>query len=133
MNQKKYLLIAVILVFILGAGYIVYSKRPVMELKNQTPSQASNTTTPSTGSESTANAGNYAMSDVTSHSTEASCWTAIDGDVYDLTTWVSRHPGGADKIIQLCGTDGSSLFKTVHGGNNKAKKALILLKIGSLT
>ena len=41
----------------------------------------------------------YTMADVAKHNSQTDCWAAIDGDVYDLTQWISRHPGGPDKII----------------------------------
>ncbi len=79
-----------------------------------------------------AKSGSYAMADVQAHATKEDCWSAVDGGVYDLTTWVSRHPGGPDRIIKLCGTDGTAAFTRKHGGSSKAKAALILLKIGTL-
>lgn len=32
------------------------------------------------------------------------CWVAYEGIVYDVTEWISQHPGGANAIIQHCGT-----------------------------
>jgi cytochrome b involved in lipid metabolism len=39
------------------------------------------------------------------------CWTIISGNVYDITTYIPRHPGG-DEILLACGADGTSLFTT---------------------
>lgn len=77
-------------------------------------------------------AGGYTLADVASHATESDCWTAINGSVYDLTTWISRHPGGPGPIKGLCGIDGTDGFSKMHGGSKSAEKALILLKIGDL-
>jgi cytochrome b involved in lipid metabolism len=49
--------------------------------------------------------------EVAQHASANDCWTIIDGTVYDITQYVPRHPGG-NEILQACGTDGSSLFKT---------------------
>lgn len=76
--------------------------------------------------------GTYTMSDVQAHNTQADCWSAIGGDVYDLTSWVSRHPGGANKIIGLCGKDGTAAYSGKHGSAARPKAMLILLKIGTL-
>ena len=62
----------------------------------------------------------------------SSCWTVIRGEVYDLTEWISKHPGGADKIIQLCGIDGTAKFVGQHGGSEKQETALATFKIGVL-
>ena len=50
----------------------------------------------------------YTMEQVKANNTATKCWSAIDGKVYDLTNWISSHPGGAGAITSLCGTDGTS-------------------------
>ena len=51
----------------------------------------------------------YTTQEVASRNTEQDCWTIIDGAVYDLTSYIPRHPGG-DEVLLACGTDGSTLF-----------------------
>ena len=81
---------------------------------------------------STTQAG-YTMADVKKASTRAKCWSAIDGNVYDLTAWISAHPGGASAITFLCGIDGSNAFKAQH--ENQSRPAMNLTKylLGPLT
>lgn len=74
----------------------------------------------------------FSASEVAEKNTPADCWAIIESQVYDLTSWVSRHPGGARPITDLCGIDGTERFVNVHGGSNSARAALILLKIGDL-
>ena len=74
---------------------------------------------------STTQAG-YTMADVKKASTRAKCWSAIDGNVYDLTAWISAHPGGASAITFLCGIDGSNAFKAQH--ENQSRPAMNLTK-----
>lgn len=76
--------------------------------------------------------GTYTMADVEARNTPEQCWTAIQGSVYDLSTWVSRHPGGESPIKNLCGKDGSDRFAQKHGSTQVAIAALALLKIGVL-
>jgi uncharacterized protein YjdB len=58
----------------------------------------------------------YTMADVVTHNTAADCWVAISGNVYNLTSFISVHPGGAGPIIGLCGTDGTAaLTAAPHG------------------
>lgn len=81
---------------------------------------------------SSVGANNFTMADVAKHNTRTDCWSAVNGGVYDLTSFVDRHPGGVNKIIMICGIDGSSLFDKQHGGSSVAQAALGLLKIGNL-
>ena len=48
--------------------------------------------------------------EVAMHAVESDCWTIIEGDVYDITAYIPRHPGGGN-ILDACGTDGSALFR----------------------
>jgi len=43
----------------------------------------------------------YSMSEVETYNTEASCWSTVNGKVYDLTSWINQHPGGPKKITQI--------------------------------
>lgn len=81
--------------------------------------------------------------EVSSHNTEDDCWTIIDGSVYDITSYVPRHPGG-EEILRACGVDGSSLFnqrqtesgEEVGSGSPHSRSAqsqLADLKIGTLS
>jgi cytochrome b involved in lipid metabolism len=66
------------------------------------------------------------------HTSRESCWTAINGSVYDLTSWIPKHPGGEQAILQLCGTDGSEKFNRQHGGDSAKEALLAGFKIGVL-
>ena len=66
----------------------------------------------------------YSMTQVRANNTARSCWTVIDGVVYDLTKWISNHPGGSGAILFLCGTDGTNAFSAQH--QNQARPAIRL-------
>lgn len=74
----------------------------------------------------------YTMDQVKANNGASSCWSVIDGDVYDLTKWISSHPGGAAAIKSLCGLDGTSAFKAQHEGQNNPIKKLITFLLGPL-
>ena len=59
-------------------------------------------------------AASYTMAQVSANKSAAKCWSVINGDVYDLTKWISAHPGGAGAILSLCGTDGTQDFNAMH-------------------
>lgn len=72
----------------------------------------------------------YSAEDVAEHNTSSDCWASINGGVYDLTSWISRHPGGERAIESLCGKDGSAAFNGQHGGGASQEAILAELKIG---
>lgn len=74
----------------------------------------------------------YTMADVGQHKDASSCWSAIDREVYDLTGWISKHPGGERGILALCGKDGTAMFRGQHGTAQKQQNILDGMKIGTL-
>lgn len=106
---------------------------PVTENASQTGgSTTSQTGTSTSASSSTAGVSGYTMAQVAAANSAAKCWTAIRGDVYDLTSWVDQHPGGGDKILSICGTDGTAAFEGQHGGQRRPERELAGFKIGTL-
>lgn len=131
------------IIFLLGAGYIVYTGRPVMKIAEKTNTTEADVIVKSEVKqdivlknknivETAVKTNVYIMADVQKHNVQSDCWSAIGGDVYDLTSWVTRHPGGERAILSLCGTDGTSAFNDQHGDSRRPKSTLVLLKIGSL-
>ncbi len=74
----------------------------------------------------------FTMADIASHSTVTSCYTAVRGVVYDLTNFISKHPGGAKNILKICGKDGTSAFERKHGGRPEPEEELKGHEIGVL-
>lgn len=74
----------------------------------------------------------FSMEEVQSANSAEKCWTTINGNVYDLTTYIDKHKGGPDKILSICGKDGRSAFTNQHGGQEKPEMNLAKLLIGKL-
>ncbi len=74
----------------------------------------------------------YTMAQVRANNTAKSCWTAIDGYVYNLTNWINSHPGGSGAILFLCGTDGSNAFKAQHENQTRPTIRLETYRLGPL-
>ncbi len=74
----------------------------------------------------------YKLADISSHNNQSSCWTTINGEVYDITAYIPKHPGGAAQIMKVCGKDGTAAFMGQHGNNQKPQTTLEKFKIGTL-
>ena len=51
-------------------------------------------------------------SEVTKHDSATDCWSIVSGNVYNLTSLISSHSGGAEAILRNCGKDGTQDFLT---------------------
>ena len=85
----------------------------------------------------------FTTEQVAEHDSSSDCWTIINGDVYDITSYVSEHPGGSE-ITRACGIDGTTLFESretesgqsVGSGtphSSSAQSQLQQFKIGTLS
>ena len=120
--------IAVFLVVAIGAGiWVLVGNRQPQTLPQDAHEQAKT----------------FTMNEVAQHDSKEDCWATISGDVYDLTKFINRHPGG-DEILRACGTDATTLFtkrqtqegQAVGSGSphsQAASEQLAKLKIGTLT
>lgn len=75
----------------------------------------------------------YVLADVSRHGDVSSCWTVVNGGMYDLTSWVSRHPGGSGAISKMCGIDSSAVFNQKHGGQQRQESELATFRIGTVS
>lgn len=135
MNENRktpFVLGTIVIVLALGIVLVQNSKsKKVIETSNTTQTiidnntGVKNTTTPKPKT--------YTMPEVSSHNSATSCWTAVNGSVYDVTSWISKHPGGASAIKSMCGVDASSAFDSQHGGQRRPESELASFKIGTLS
>lgn len=133
-----------------GLVWFMNAPQPVAEQQASATGAAQNTATetPSTGAQPavvealpaaspvaapSAPASPYTMKAVATHSGQASCWSAINGKVYDLTSWISQHPGGAERILSICGKDGSAAFNGQHEGDRRPASELADYLLGDLS
>lgn len=55
----------------------------------------------------------FTRAEVAAHRSSDSCWTIIHNNVYDITAWVPKHPGG-DLVRQGAGTECTAIFESSH-------------------
>ncbi len=135
--QNKFIYIALLVLIVLGGLFWLRSdssSEPIDapesgEVTNQVPAPGEeNRNVP----EMVVDQVEYSMAEVVKHNSRTDCWVAVNGGVYNLTAWIDQHPGGADKILALCGKDGSTAFNAQHGSSAKANATLVSFKIATL-
>ncbi len=123
--MKKTIGIVVVIVAVAAVGLVFFykggsSKSASVDLLNTSTSQ-------------TQTLGIFTAVEVAKHNDQNSCYTIISGSVYDLTSYIFKHPGGPGKVLTICGQDGTSAFMGKHGGQSKMEQTLASLKIGALS
>ena len=66
----------------------------------------------------------YTAAEVAKHNTASDCWTMIANQAFDVTDWISKHPGGQTVIENLCGINGNDAFVGQHGTTGEPVQAL---------
>ena len=56
----------------------------------------------------------FSLEEVAKHRSRQSCWIALHDSVYDFTSFVDEHPGGARGLLRHAGTDASEVFAELH-------------------
>lgn len=73
----------------------------------------------------------FTLEEVEKHSSEGSAWIIVEGRVYDTTSYLKDHPGGAASILLNAGGDATEEFLAIH--SEKARKMLDDFYIGELS
>ncbi|MCA0296440.1 MAG: cytochrome b5 domain-containing protein [Actinobacteria bacterium] len=81
----------------------------------------------------TSSSATYTMAEVRTHADSTSCWSVVNDNVYDLTTWIDRHPGGPQRILAMCGKDATAAFTAQHGSQGRANQMLKGFLLGPLS
>ncbi|GMH44112.1 hypothetical protein BSKO_12046 [Bryopsis sp. KO-2023] len=61
----------------------------------------------------------FTMAEVEKHTEDDSVWFVHNGKVYDGTPFLEDHPGGADSILIVGGTDATVEFDEIHSADAK--------------
>jgi cytochrome b involved in lipid metabolism len=140
MTNKKWLFVLLVVIAIIAGIFLLLSNDKNISLtqpeKLQTAEEAvSSDETQISQDEITAD-------EVAEHNSESDCWTIISGNVYDISPYISRHPGG-DEILRACGIDATILFtqrestdgEQIGSGtphSSSAASQLVQFKIGTV-
>jgi predicted heme/steroid binding protein len=113
-----------------GAG--TGSQPVVPPQSNPTTGTGGSTSTPSGSTVEQSDSSVFTLEEVARRNGSTECWTIIDGNVYDITNWISEHPGGREAILSLCGKDGSTMFRGQHGSQERPNAGLESWLIGRI-
>merc|ERR1719362_1119647 len=56
----------------------------------------------------------YTLAEVAKHTSKSDCWVVVNGQVLDVTSFLSEHPGGELAILTFAGKDASEEFNMIH-------------------
>ncbi|CAN0072141.1 unnamed protein product [Ascophyllum nodosum] len=80
----------------------------------------------------------YTMNEVATNTSKESCWLVIkdmnDGDtpkVYDVSSYLDDHPGGAEVMLELAGQDATNMFEDI-GHSSDARIEMKKFLVGKL-
>eukprot|EP00577_Skeletonema_sp_RCC1716_P022815 CAMPEP_0113388652 /NCGR_PEP_ID=MMETSP0013_2-20120614/9194_1 /TAXON_ID=2843 ORGANISM="Skeletonema costatum, Strain 1716" /NCGR_SAMPLE_ID=MMETSP0013_2 /ASSEMBLY_ACC=CAM_ASM_000158 /LENGTH=136 /DNA_ID=CAMNT_0000271649 /DNA_START=51 /DNA_END=462 /DNA_ORIENTATION=- /assembly_acc=CAM_ASM_000158 len=79
----------------------------------------------------------FTAADVAKHNTAEDCWLIIGNEntggakVYDVTSYLDDHPGGAEVMLDVGGKDADDFFEDI-GHSNDAREELAKHVVGVL-
>lgn len=76
--------------------------------------------------------GPITLAEIAQHATPEDCWTAVNGQVYDMTDFIARHPAGPSQVVEMCGKDATEAFASEHAGQAEPESWLAVFRIGEL-
>jgi len=124
MNPKNIIIISILLILTISAGvFLLFRSDP------KPNDSSTDINTPFTAEQ------------VKQHASRSDCWTIIENNVYNITSYVSGHPGGTN-ILSACGIDATSYFHgeqagqaggtNDHTNNGRAAAQLKSLQVGTI-
>ena len=72
------------------------------------------------------------MAQVKKHNKATDCWSVVGKNVYKITAWIPKHPGGPALVTAMCGKNATALYNSKHGTDPVSQAILAKYKIGTL-
>jgi fatty acid desaturase 2 (delta-6 desaturase) len=74
----------------------------------------------------------YPWEEIARHTDNSDKWIVVEDNVYNITDWAKRHPGGEKVISLYAGQDASDAWYTFHGDKELVAKYMSALRIGKV-
>jgi len=113
--MKKELIFGLLIVFVVGGGLFFMINSNKEDKKEEIKiNEVVNPVATKKVEQRTQKKSSFSLSDVAEHNNENDCWLVIDGKVYDVTSYIEKHPGGG-VIANYCGQEATEAFNTKGG------------------
>lgn len=76
--------------------------------------------------------GDIPVKEVMLHNNVNDCWIVLNGEIYDVTSFIGKHPGGAARLLEVAGRDATAKFLQVHSQEVLDRMKNHLIYIGKL-
>ncbi|XP_076626407.1 cytochrome b5 isoform X2 [Colletes latitarsis] len=73
----------------------------------------------------------YTTAEVAEHTNSSSLWIIINNSVYDVTPFLTQHPGGKEILLDHAGRDSTEAFEII-GHSSSARLMMVQYKIGEI-
>jgi len=77
------------------------------------------------------NPDSFTLAEIAKHGSRNDCYLIINNNVYNVSSYISYHPGGSRTITSRCGKEVTGIFARIH--SNRAWDLLKKYKIGTIT
>lgn len=112
--------------------FVAVGSVPGVSISNTSSSSGSTGSSGGTSGQTTQQSG-YTIAQTSSHASQSDCWLIISNKVYDVTPFISQHPGGRSQITSRCGTDVTTAFNGgVYNHSSYARSLLPTYYKGAL-
>jgi len=54
------------------------------------------------------------IEEISKHNTANDCYLIVKGSVYSVATFIDKHSGGKQRILDMCGKEASTIFSAIH-------------------
>lgn len=65
----------------------------------------------------------YSLEDIAAHNSQADCWVAIEGKVYDISAYIPNHPAPPTVLVPWCGKVATEGMRTKGYGRDHSPAA----------
>nr|WPT09940.1 front end desaturase B [Namalycastis rhodochorde] len=75
---------------------------------------------------------NFTWDEVKQHTKITDRWVVIDNNIYDVTRFQKRHPGGARILSHFAGQDATEVWLAMHKNQSLSKKYMASICVGQV-
>lgn len=106
-KEKIFVILVLIAILFIGGGWYLLNSKNINQSTTDISTDSTITSPTNNSTEKTSNT--YTLDEVKKHNSSSDCWLIINNSVYNVTSFIPKHPGGKD-ILKGCGKDATSLF-----------------------